>query len=46
MSLLKQIYLVIVDLDKKWTRGIKRGWDQILGQLAIKYEDRLSEYLF
>ena len=46
MSLLKQIYLVIVDLDKKWARGIKRGWDQILGQLAIKYEDRLSEYLF
>ncbi len=46
MSLLKQISLVIVDLDKKWARGIKRGWDQILGKLAIKYEDRLSEYLF
>ncbi len=46
MSLLKQLYLVVIDLDKKWDRSFKRGWDQILGQLAIKYEDRLSEYLF
>jgi transposase-like protein len=46
MSLLKQLYLVVIDLDKKWDRSFKRGWDQILGQLAIKYENRLSEYLF
>ncbi len=46
MSLLKQLYLVVVELDKKRDRSFKRGWDQILGQLAIKYENRLSEYLF
>lgn len=46
MSLLKQLYLVVVDLDKKWERNTQRNWDQVLGQLAIKYEERLSEYLF
>ncbi|WP_319200577.1 hypothetical protein [uncultured Ilyobacter sp.] len=43
---MKQLSLVVNDLDNKWDRSFKRGWDQILEQIAIKYENRLSKYLF
>ena len=40
-SLFKMLYLATMDIQKKWTTRY-RGWAQILAQLAIHFEDRIS----
>jgi transposase-like protein len=39
-SLLKTLYLAMIDATKKWTGRIQ-GWGQILDQLTIHFEDRI-----
>lgn len=41
-SLLKMLYLAMIDITKKWT-GRRMDWTVIRAQLAIYYEDRMSE---
>lgn len=43
-SLEKMLYLASSNIIKKWTQRY-RGWDQVLGQLIILYEDRLTQYM-
>ena len=40
-SLLKMLYLAMMDITKKWT-GKRREWGQIHSQLEIFFADRLS----
>ena len=41
-SLLKMLYLAMIDITKKWT-GKRREWGQIHSQLEIFFADRLPE---
>ena len=41
-SLLKMLYLAMIDITKKWT-GRRMDWSVIHAQLAIYYEDRMPE---
>jgi len=41
-SLLKMLYLAMIDITKKWT-GKRREWGQIHSQLEIFFADRLSD---
>jgi transposase-like protein len=41
-SLLKMLYLAMVDITKKWT-GKRREWGQIYSQLEIFFADRLEQ---
>ena len=43
-SLEKMLYLASRNITRKWTHRY-RNWDQVLGQLIILYEERLTEYL-
>ncbi|MCH8291534.1 hypothetical protein IH992_10590 [Candidatus Poribacteria bacterium] len=43
-ALLKLLYLATQDVTRKWTMKI-RNWNQILAQLAIHFEDRVTQYL-
>ncbi len=43
-SLLKLLYLATQDVTRKWTMKI-RNWNQILAQLAIHFEERVTQYL-
>lgn len=40
-SLLKMLYLAMMDITKKWT-GHRQNWGQIHSQLEIFFEERLS----
>ncbi len=40
-SLLKMLYLAMIDITKKWT-GHRQDWGQIHSQLEIYFEERLS----
>jgi len=40
-SLLKMLYLATIQITKKWTMPV-RNWRIILGQLQIRFEDRLK----
>ena len=40
-SLLKMLYLAMVDITKKWT-GRRQDWGQIVSQLEIYFEERLA----
>lgn len=40
-SLFKMLYLAMIDITKKWTGRIQ-GWGQILDQLMIHFEGRIS----
>lgn len=40
-SLLKMLYLIMMDITKKWT-GHRQDWGQIHSQLEIFFEERLS----
>ncbi len=40
-SLLKMLYLAMMDITKKWT-GHRQDWGQIHSQLEIYFEERLS----
>lgn len=39
-SLLKMLYLAMIDITKKWTMSIKE-WGKIINQLAIHFEGRI-----
>jgi len=39
-SLLKMLYLAMIDITKKWT-GNRQDWGQIHSQLEIFFEERL-----
>ena len=43
-SLLKILYLITVDITKKWTGRIQ-NWGLILAQFSIYFEDRLAGYI-
>ena len=43
-SLLKILYLITVDITKKWT-GRLQNWGLILAQFSIYFEDRLAGYI-
>ena len=40
-SLLKSLYIVAVELDRKWSKKPISGWGRIYGQLSILFEDRI-----
>ena len=41
-SLLKMLYLAMMDITKKWT-GRRQDWSIIHAQLAVYFEDRITE---
>ena len=41
-SLLKMLYLAMIDITKKWT-GKRKDWGQIHSQLEIYFAERLPE---
>ena len=41
-SLLKMLYLAMMDITKKWT-GRRQDWSVIYAQLVIFFEDRIPE---
>ena len=41
-SLMKMLYLAMIDITKKWT-GKRKDWGQIHSQLEIFFEDRLPQ---
>ena len=43
-ALLKILYLITVDITKKWTGRIQ-NWGLILAQFSIYFEDRLVGYI-
>lgn len=43
-SLEKMLYLASRNITQKWTQRY-RNWDQVIGQLIILYEERLTPYL-
>jgi len=43
-SLLKCLYLAIKNIQKKWTMPI-RNWGQVLNQLTIIFEERITKYI-
>ena len=44
IALEKMLYLASENIVKKWTQRY-RDWDQVLNQLIVLYEDRITEYL-
>ena len=43
-SLAKMLYLASQNIMKKWTQRY-RNWDQVIGQLILLHEERLTRYL-
>lgn len=43
-ALFKALYLAVQEAEKRWTMRVK-DWPQIMGQLAIYFEDKLKNYL-
>lgn len=43
-ALLKMLYLCTMDVMQKWTGRIQ-GWGQIVLQLCIRFEDRITPYI-
>ena len=43
-SLAKMLYLASQNIMKKWTQRY-RSWDQVIGQLILLYDERLTQYL-
>ena len=41
-SLLKMLYLAMMDITKKWT-GRRQGWRMIHAQMAVYFEDRMPD---
>ena len=44
-SLLKMLYLAMIDITKKWT-GHRQDWGQIHSQLEIYFEERLEGHSY
>lgn len=42
-SLLKMLYLAMIDITKKWT-GRRKDWGSIHSQLEVYFEERLAKY--
>ena len=40
-SLLKSLYIVAMELERKWTKKPLAGWGRIYGQLSILFEGRI-----
>ena len=40
-SLFKSLYIVAVELEKKWSRKLVAGWGRIYRQLSILFEGRI-----
>lgn len=43
-SLLKLFYLIIQNVEKKWTKRIRK-WGEIYSQLSIYFEERMENYV-
>jgi putative transposase len=43
-ALVQMLYLAGQEAQRKWTRRVP-NWGEILGQLVIYFEDRLTPYL-
>ena len=43
-SLAKMLYLASQNIMKKWTQRY-RNWDQVIGQLILLHDERLTQYL-
>jgi len=43
-SIIKCIYLVVLELEKKWTMPV-RNWGSILAGLTIEFGERIEQYL-
>ena len=43
-SLEKMLYLASENVVKKWTQRY-RNWDQVLNQLIVLYDERITNYL-
>lgn len=43
-SLIKMLYLVTMDVTKKWTMKVQ-NWGQILSQFVIFFENRVTDYI-
>lgn len=43
-SLEKMLYLASENVVRKWTQRY-RNWDQVLNQLIVLYEERITKYL-
>lgn len=43
-SLIKTLYLVTMDVSKKWTNKVT-NWGQILSQFIIFFEDRVTDFI-
>ena len=41
-SLLKMLYLAMMDITKKWT-GRRQDWSMIHAQMAVSFEDRMPQ---
>ena len=41
-SLLKMLYLTMMDITKKWT-GRRQDWNMIHVQLAVYFDDRMPD---
>ena len=41
-SLLKMLYLAMIDITKKWT-GRRQNWSTIYAQMVVYFEDRMPE---
>ena len=44
-SLLKMLYLAMIDITKKWT-GHRQDWGEIHSQLEIFFEERLEGHRY
>jgi transposase-like protein len=43
-AIFKLLYLAVIEIKKKWVIRMK-DWNQILQQLKVHFEERVSEYL-
>ena len=44
-SLMKMLYLVTKNIERRWTKPIS-NWPEIIGQLTIRFKDRIEMYLY
>ena len=45
VSVLKMLYLAMIDITKKWT-GHRQDWGEIHSQLEIYFEERLEGHRY
>jgi transposase-like protein len=42
MSVLKSLYLVALELERKWRKSVIKDWGIIYGQLSVIFNERLE----